>query len=385
MIIKQVKGNNLWEKEVKRWREVFDLENGYLEFDKLHQLYPDATWFIIKGRKGIGKTYQINKIIENANENNRFFYVRNRYLEIQIWQGMMQSLGYKLKGQRIWKDKTEIGMYANMDRLLNFRSMVPKHYNYLIWDEYNSPPSTLTYENIKHADNWSCDRYFETLLTFMHDLFRESTQRPYIYMLSNTYLYDIARAYFKIVGDFAYVKEHRLVYVDFKYLFKQKTSEYDDLKEIYNFDEGVTKWVQTNAPRLATYVVVREDVPDVELLYRFFWGNNHEYGFFKVVEEKENEPIYYLLDLHLFIDDYRHVKHTKEWRETPTYTTYLPHLVEFPEITGLRYKNDEAWCELGHQLRHLFLQRLLVSNSQTIANYFMESPRFSEILNPKLA
>lgn len=378
MIIKQIKGNNLWQKEVKRWREVFDLENGYFELDKMHKLYPDATWFIIKGRKGIGKTYQINKIIENANENNRFFYIRTRYLEIQIWQGMMQSLGYKTKGQRIWKGKTEIGMYANIDRLLNFRSMVPKHYNYLIWDEYNSPPTASTYERVKDYDHWSCDRYFETLLTFMHDLFRESTKRPFIYMFSNTYLYDIARAYFKVVGDFAYVKKHRLVYVDFKYLFKQKTSEHDDLKEIYNFDKGVTKWVQTNEPLMATYVVIREDVPDVELLYRFFWGERREYGFFKVVEEKEDEPIYYLLDLHLFIDDYRHVKHKKEWCEIPTYTTYLPHLIDYPEITGLRYKNDEDWVDLGIQLRHLFLQRLLVSNSQTIARYFLESPRFKD-------
>lgn len=119
----------------KKWFELSDLmKNKYI--NDLISVY------IVNSKKGIGKTYQLRKKMEEAeNENKLFGFVRRTIEEIKSqkddWE-TMENWNYYIKGKSIINKLTgkKVGMITTISTLYSQTGREFSNYKYLFFDEF---------------------------------------------------------------------------------------------------------------------------------------------------------------------------------------------------------------------------------------------------------
>lgn len=185
---------NLNEKEFKhlenkKFFELTDWTN--------HKLFKNKIWcYFFKGKKGIGKSYSLNKIFEEVDnsKDSKIMYVRTRrddLLSAKIGWEENSDICFKIDGKTIISKKTgEVkGRVAYANNLSSLRSGAYKNYKFLIYDEF------VEYD-IKNYKNYQF--FAQTFMKLILDINRDTEDLKVFCFGNNDILFDPFSEYFKI-------------------------------------------------------------------------------------------------------------------------------------------------------------------------------------------
>lgn len=195
----------------------------FFELEDLHKHFPKAWLFLIKGKKGIGKSYQINKLLRQISKtSDKFIYVRTRYSDLQISKNTFDTnakIPFTIEGHKIINKDTgeQQGMAIYANSLGKFRSQNYEGYKYIIYDEYIG---------LSKKDYTEYNFFASTFIKFIMDVNRDydvekggvSPLKCYMFG-NNNLVFDPFNEYFKIdVKDtwFNYCEELGIVIADLK-------------------------------------------------------------------------------------------------------------------------------------------------------------------------
>lgn len=118
------------------------IKKQYFEIADLEKHFPKAWIYIIKGKKGIGKSYQITKLLQKiAKTKDKFIFVRTTYSDLNTTKNTFSQnakIPFLIDGNKIInKDTNEFQGYAiYANNLSRYRSQNYEGFKYIIYDEY---------------------------------------------------------------------------------------------------------------------------------------------------------------------------------------------------------------------------------------------------------
>lgn len=193
----------------------------WFELNDIRELYKGLNFYIIKGRKNIGKTYAIlNEMEKIAKEGKKFILMRITEGEVKTLKSEWSndtSIPFVFKGNRIYyinenEVKVDCGLIAHAKNLQSLRSLQYNDYVSVFFDEY-----VAFNEKVYGSDDIAIARQFiQFIMDFQRNKNSESLE---IWCFGNNNIpVDIFTKYFKLnINECVQVDlESKCIYVNLK-------------------------------------------------------------------------------------------------------------------------------------------------------------------------
>lgn len=173
-----------------------DLKNKkYFELSDLDR-FSNVWAFFIKGKKGIGKSYSLIKLMNevDASDRDMMVYLRTRREDIksvtQAWQDS-DKYPFYIKSKALISKKTGrvCGIVGYANNLGSLRSGAYENYKYIVYDEY--------VEQIK-SNYKSIETFAQRYMKFIMDVYRDQNSIKCFAFGNDDITYDPFSEYFKI-------------------------------------------------------------------------------------------------------------------------------------------------------------------------------------------
>lgn len=272
----------------------------YFEIDDLTTTFKDINFFIIKGKKNIGKTYSIIKKMEEiAKKGKKFVLMRITEGEAKTLSKEWNSdnnIPFKIKAKRIYYDGKDVGQIAWLKNLQNERSQQFNDYEVIFFDEFVPFSETVFGAGVE-----SQILLARNFVRFAIDVQRSKKDIKIFCFGNNESALDIFAKFFRISLDHPIFINHEVgvLYWNLEHFYKGHSNTIGHKLAIFDAD-------------LEEYLASNNTFEDVSKLANFN------------VIDKSITLFYFILHKKVYkFSEYLHLTNTKHLQKTNTFSISL--------------------------------------------------------------